>query len=57
MVSFQQCKKILNNNELKYSDNEIRELKELLEYFAKITVKQFNKGISNEKSCHNVSSK
>jgi len=57
MVSFQQCKKILNNNELKYSDNEIREIKELLECFAKITVQQFNKGKSNEKSCHNVSSK
>lgn len=57
MISFQQCKKILNKNESKYSDNQIQEIKELLECFAKITVQQFNKGKSNEKSCHNVSSK
>ena len=57
MVSFKECKKILNKNELKYSDNEIREIKELLECFAKITVEQFNKNKGNEKSCHNVSCK
>lgn len=57
MVSLKECKKILNKDELKYSDNEIREIKELLEYFAKITVEQFNKIEGNEKSCHNVSSK
>jgi hypothetical protein len=57
MVSFKQCKKILNKNELKYSDETIREIKELLEYFAKLTVKQYNKSKSNEKSCHNVSCK
>lgn len=57
MVSFKECKKILNKKGLKYSDENIREIKELLEFYAKLTVEEFYKKHNYEKSSHNVSGK
>lgn len=57
MVSFKECKKILNKKGVKYSDENIREIKELLEFFAKLTVEEFYKKNDYEKSSHNVSCK
>mgnify|MGYP006139405719 FL=1 len=57
MVSFKECKKILNKNGNKYSDENIKEIKELLEFYAKLTVKEFYKKNNYEKSSHNVSCK
>ncbi|TDR25630.1 hypothetical protein IP97_00129 [Flavobacterium cheniae] len=57
MVSFKECKKILNKKGVKYSDENIREIKELLEFYAKLTVEEFYKKNDYEKSSHNVSCK
>ena len=57
MVSFNECKKILNKKGVKYSDENIREIKELLEFYAKLTVEEFYKKNDYEKSSHNVSCK
>ena len=57
MVSFKECKKILNKKGTKYSDESIKEIKELLEFYAKLTVEEFYKKNDYEKSSHNVSCK
>lgn len=57
MVSFKECKKILNKKGVKYSDENIREIKELLEFYAKLTIEEFYKKNDYEKSSHNVSCK
>jgi hypothetical protein len=57
MVSFKECKKILNKKGTKYSDESIKEIKELLEFYAKLTVEEFYKNNNYEKSSHNVSCK
>ena len=57
MVSFKECKKILNEKGVKYSDENIREIKELLEFYAKLTIEEFYKKNDYEKSSHNVSCK
>jgi hypothetical protein len=57
MVSFKECKKILNKKGVKYSDENIREIKELLEFYAKLTVEEFYKKNDYEKSSHYVSCK
>ena len=57
MVSFKECKKLLNKKGVKYSDENIREIKELLEFYAKLTVEEFYKKNDYEKSSHNVSCK
>jgi hypothetical protein len=57
MVSFKECKKILNKKGVKYSDESIKEIKELLEFYAKLTVEEFYKKNDYEKSSHNVSCK
>ena len=57
MVSFKECKKILNKKGTKYSDESIKEIKELLEFYAKLTVEEFYKKNNYEKSSHNVSCK
>lgn len=57
MVSFKECKKILNKKGAKYSDESIKEIKELLEFYAKLTVEEFYKKNDYEKSSHNVSCK
>ena len=57
MVSFKECKKILNKKGVKYSDENIREIKDFLKFYAKLTFKEFYKKNDYEKSSHNVSCK
>lgn len=54
MVSFTECKKILNKGGLNYSDEEIQSIKELLECFVQSTIKLYNEK-QNEKRGNNVS--
>lgn len=43
MLSLTKCKNILNKNGIKYEDNEIKKLKELLYALAKIELEELNK--------------
>jgi hypothetical protein len=59
MLNFEKCKKILNQNDEFYSDDEIKQIMIFLDYWAKINVSVINQHlneISNEKSSNNGSS-
>lgn len=55
MVSITECKKILNKEGLKYTDEEILSIKELLELFVQSSFKLYKEQQHNEKSGNNVS--
>ena len=55
MVSITECKKILKKERLKYTDEEIQSIKELLELFVQSSFKLYKEQQQNEKSSNNVS--
>lgn len=57
MVSITECKKILNKEGLKFTDEEIKSIKELLELFVQSSFKLYKEQQQNEKSGNNVSCK
>jgi len=56
MGSFTECKKILKKNGFNFTDDEIHGIKELLEFYAELSVKLFKQQLKNEKCSNNVSS-
>lgn len=59
MLSFEKCKKILNKNSEKYSDEEIKQIMSLIDLWAKInsrTIINHLHKIKNEKGGDNVKS-
>lgn len=56
MVSITECKKILNTRDTKFTDEEIQNIKELLEFFVQSSFKLYSEQ-QNEKSSNNVSRK
>jgi hypothetical protein len=57
MLSDEECKKILNRNGNNYTDEQIRNIKELLWSLAQIEIKTLEINNSNENSCNNEQSK
>jgi hypothetical protein len=57
MLSDDECKKILNSNGNNYTDEQIRNIKELLWSLAQIEVKTLEISNSDENSCNNESCK
>ena len=55
MVSFTECKKILKKEGSNFTDDEIQSIKELLEFYAELSVKLFKEQQKNEKCSDNVS--
>jgi hypothetical protein len=59
MLNFEKCKKILNQNDEFYTDDEIKQIMIFLDHWAKINASVINQHlneISNEKSSNNGSS-
>jgi hypothetical protein len=57
MLSFEKCKKILNKNSEKYSDEQIKQIMSLIDMWAKInsrTIINHLYKLENEKSGDNV---
>ena len=52
MLNLEVCKKILNKNEEKYSDQQIKDISEFVEMLADVWVNhQFKKNSENEENC------
>jgi hypothetical protein len=56
MLSDEECKKILNRNRNNYTDEQIRNIRDLLWSLAQIEVKTFEKNDSDEDSGNNEQS-
>jgi len=56
MLTVSECKKILNKNGKKYSDNEIEEIRDFLCEIAQIEVKNLEKQERDENSSNNEQS-
>ena len=57
MLSFEKCKKILNKNSEKYSDEQIKEIMSLIDLWARInsrTIINHLHKLKNEKGSNNV---
>jgi hypothetical protein len=57
MLSDDECKRILNKNGNNYTDEQIRNIKDLLLSLAQIEVKTLEIHISDENSCDNEQGK
>jgi ethanolamine ammonia-lyase large subunit len=58
MLKFEDCKKVLNKNNEHYTDDQIKEIMALLDYWARINAKVILKKlkeIENEEGCDNGS--
>jgi hypothetical protein len=53
MLTFNECKKILNRNGKEYSNSEIEEIRDFLWEMAQIEVKNLEKSDSDEDSSNN----
>lgn len=57
MLSDEECKKILNRNGNNYTDEQIRDIRDLLWSLAQIEVKTIETNNSDENSCNNEQGK
>jgi len=55
MLSFNECKKILNKNGRNYTEDQIKLISEYLWELAKLEIKTLEKNEPYEDSCHNES--
>ncbi len=53
MITLEKCKKELNHDERKYTDTQVREIKNMLYEFAEIELNN-SKLIQNEKKCNTI---